>query len=52
MLSTQPIYACIENCYYKKTIVNFNYWIIIELLDNKTPKEESDNIKKLVIAGM
>ena len=41
---SQPRYACVENCYYKNILEHYNDYIIIELLDNKTPKEELDNI--------
>ena len=50
--SSQPIYACVENCYYNKVLENDSYWIIMKFLENKTTKGELNNIHEMVIAGM
>ena len=36
--SSQSRYARVDNFYYNKIIEYYNYWIIVELLDIKTPK--------------
>ena len=45
--SSQLRYAGVENCYYNKILEHYNDWIIMELLDNKTPQVEFDNIHTL-----
>ena len=47
--SSQPRYARVENCYYKIIEHNKN-WIIMDLLENKTPQVEFDNIHALIPA--
>ena len=47
--SSQPRCACVENCYYKKILENWNYCNIMELLYNKTPQVYFDNIHALII---
>ena len=48
--SSQPRYAYIENCDYKKTLKHYNDWIIITLLDNNAPHVEFDNIHEFILA--
>ena len=48
--SYQLMYAHVENCYYKKMLEHYNDWIIMKLLNNKTPQVEFDNIHALIIA--
>ena len=47
--SYQPRYYRVGSCYYNKIFDHYNYWIIVELLDNKKPQFEVDNIHVLII---
>ena len=50
--SPQPRYSHVESCYYNKILEHYNDWIIMKLLDNKTPQVDFDNIHALITAGM
>ena len=43
-ISSQPRYEHVEKFYYNKILENYNYCIIVELLDNKTPQVKFDKI--------
>ena len=50
--SYKPNYAHVENCYYNKILEHLSNWIIMELLDNRTPQIMFDNICEFILAGM
>ena len=50
--SSQSRYDYVENCYYNKIIEHYNVWIIMEVLNNKTPHVALVNISAFVLAGM
>ena len=48
--SYQPSYADVENYYSTKILEHYNNWIIMNVLDNKAPQVEFDNIPDLILA--
>ena len=48
--SSKPGYSRIENCYHTKTPEHFTDQTIMELLDNRTPQVELDNIHAFILA--
>ena len=50
--SSQPRYVHVDNFYYKKILEHYNDWIIMELLDSKTPKVELYKICALILVGI
>ena len=48
--SPQPRYARVETFYYNKILEHYNYWIIMEFLENKTPQVDFYNIHALIIS--